>query len=66
VGTDHVVVRDRFSGEERRIDASAVVDCGFRLPDDPMPGIERRAGDCIAPRTVLEAVLDARRAAASI
>ena len=62
VARGHVVVRDRFSGDERRIDAVALVDCGFRLPDDAIPGVTARAGDCVAPRTVHEAVLDARRA----
>ncbi|MEX2627494.1 MAG: mycofactocin system FadH/OYE family oxidoreductase 1 [Ilumatobacteraceae bacterium] len=61
-----VEVEDRFTGARRTIDAVAVVDCGFRLPDDPLPGIERRAGDCVAPRTVHEAILEARRLASSI
>ncbi len=66
VGRDHVVVRDRFSGEEHRTDAVAFVDCGFRLPDDPISGVTARAGDCVAPRTVHEAVLEARRAVLDI
>ena len=40
--------------------------CGHRLPDEALylhrPGT-LRAGDCVAPRTVLEAVLEARRTA---
>ena len=59
-------VQDRFSGERRAIDAVAVVDCGFRLPTDPLPGAAVRVGDCVAPRTVLEAVLEARRAARTL
>ncbi len=43
--------------------------CGHRLPDEALylnrPGM-LRAGDCVAPRTVLEAVLEARRAAMAI
>ena len=66
VARGHVVVRDRFSGDERRIDAVAFVDCGFRLPDDPITGVTARAGDCVAPRTVHEAVLEARRAVLDI
>jgi 2,4-dienoyl-CoA reductase (NADPH2) len=58
-----VTVQDRFSGEVRRIECNAVVDCGFRLPTDPLPGVAVRIGDAVAPRTILEAVLDARRAA---
>ena len=60
---DHVVVEDRFTGEQRSIEVAALVDCGFRLPDEPLPGAHLRAGDCVAPRTIHEAVLEARRAA---
>jgi 2,4-dienoyl-CoA reductase (NADPH2) len=62
----HVEVEDRFTGERRRIPAAAVVDCGFRLPTDPLPGAHLAAGDCVAPRTVLEAVLEGRRAACAV
>jgi mycofactocin system FadH/OYE family oxidoreductase 1 len=58
-----VEVQDRFTGERRTIECAAVVDCGFRLPDDPLPYRAVRVGDCVAPRTILEAVLEARRAA---
>jgi 2,4-dienoyl-CoA reductase (NADPH2) len=61
-----VVLRDRFSGERRTLAAAAVVDCGFRLPSEPMAGVTARAGDCVAPRTVHEAVLEGRRAAFAI
>ena len=46
-----------------------IVDCGHRLPDDQLhvayPDLPR-AGDCVAPRTVHEAVLEGRRAALSL
>jgi hypothetical protein len=58
-------VQDRFNGERRTIDVVAVVDCGFRLPTDALPGTVQ-VGECVAPRTVLEAVLEARRAARTI
>ena len=61
-----VLLRDRFSGERRTLAVAADVDCGFRLPSEPMPGATVRAGDCIAPRTVHEAVLEGRRAAHAI
>ena len=61
-----VELRDRFSGERRTLSAAAVVDCGFRLPSEPLPGVTARAGDCVAPRTVYEAVLEGRRAARGI
>ena len=66
VHADHVVVEDRFTAEQRSIPCSAVVDCGFRLPTDPLPGVTLRAGDCVAPRTFHEAVLEGRRAALAI
>ncbi len=66
VHPDHVIVEDRFTGEQRRIDCSAVVDCGFRLPTDPIPGATLQIGDALAPRTIHEAILEARRAAMSI
>ncbi len=61
-----VVVEDRFSGERRTIACSALVDCGFRLPSDPLPGATSCAGDAVAPRTVHEAVLEGRRAGRAI
>lgn len=59
-------VEDRYTGERRVIECAAVVDCGFRLPDDPIDGVHLRAGDAVAPRTVHEAVLEGRRIAASL
>jgi 2,4-dienoyl-CoA reductase (NADPH2) len=61
-----VDLEDRFSGLHRSIVCTAVVDCGFRLPDDPIESAHHRAGDCVAPRTVHEAILEGRRVALSI
>ncbi len=61
-----VEVEDRFSGERRTIPAAALVDCGFRLPTEALAGAHAQAGDCVAPRTILEAVLEGRRAALSV
>lgn len=66
VGPDGVRVQDRFSGEMQVIECVALVDCGFRLPADPVVPGAVRIGDCVAPRTIAEAVLEARRAAAAI
>jgi 2,4-dienoyl-CoA reductase (NADPH2) len=66
VGPDGARVQDRFSGDMRLIDCVALVDCGFRLPAHPVVPGAVRIGDCVAPRTIAEAVLEARRAAASI
>ncbi|MDQ3468529.1 MAG: 2,4-dienoyl-CoA reductase, partial [Actinomycetota bacterium] len=61
-----VEITDRFSGDARTIEAAAVVDCGFRLPAESLDGVDGRAGDCVAPRTVHEAILEARRVAAGL
>ncbi len=64
-----VTVQDRFSGVFTEIDCVAVVDAGFRLPTEPLEiasPVVLSAGDCVAPRTVLEAVLEGRRAASQI
>ena len=61
-----VELEDRFSGERRSVECVALVDCGFRLPTDPLPDVHHQAGDCVAPRTILEAVLEGRRTALSL
>jgi pyruvate/2-oxoglutarate dehydrogenase complex dihydrolipoamide dehydrogenase (E3) component len=66
-----VEVEDRFSGERRRMPAAVVVDAGHRLPDEELwhavcehPELHvQRVGDCVAPRTIHEAILEGRRAA---
>jgi len=65
VRRDEVEVEDRYSGERRTIQCAAVVDCGFRIPTEPIAGAIQ-IGDAVAPRTVHEAVLEARRAALAI
>jgi 2,4-dienoyl-CoA reductase (NADPH2) len=59
-------VDDRFTGTRRTIPCVAVVDCGLRLPDAPLPEATAHAGDCVAPRTVHEAILEGRRAALTL
>ena len=69
VADDHVLLEDRWTGEQRTVECALLVHCGHRLPEETLylhrPGTPR-AGDCVAPRTVLEAVLEARRAALAI
>lgn len=61
-------VEDRFTGARRTLAVSAVVDAGYRLPEDSLwraaDGRWLRAGDAVAPRSAYEAVLEGRRAAA--
>jgi hypothetical protein len=69
VADDHVLLEDRWTAEQRTVDCAFVVHCGHRLPEQTLY-LHRprtpRAGDCVAPRTVLEAVLEARRVALAI
>ncbi|MEI8240966.1 MAG: mycofactocin system FadH/OYE family oxidoreductase 1 [Actinomycetota bacterium] len=66
VTTEGVVLEDRFSGEQRLVECALVVNCGFRLPSPAIDGAAHAAGDCVAPRTILEAILEGRRVALSI
>lgn len=61
-----VRVQDRFSGEVGTIEGVAAVDAGFRLPTEPIEAAHHTVGDAVAPRTLLEAVLEGRRAARRI
>ncbi|MFC7310458.1 mycofactocin system FadH/OYE family oxidoreductase 1 [Streptomyces monticola] len=69
VGRAGAVVEDVLTGERHTVDCAAVVHCGHRLPDTALasesPGTPR-AGDCVAPRTVHEAILEGRRAALAL
>ena len=70
VDGDGALLEDRFSADVRRLDVASVVDAGHRLPDDELwlrvaallGAGAVAAGDCVAPRTVHEAVLEGRRA----
>jgi mycofactocin system FadH/OYE family oxidoreductase 1 len=69
VDDGHAVLEDVWTGEPRRIPCATVVDCGHRLPDEALyltrPGT-LRAGDAVAPRGILESVLEGRRRALDI
>jgi mycofactocin system FadH/OYE family oxidoreductase 1 len=57
-----VVLEDRFTGEVARLEAATCVDAGPRAaPDAPWPGATQ-IGDAVAPRGILAAMLEARRA----
>ncbi|MEV4729211.1 mycofactocin system FadH/OYE family oxidoreductase 1 [Saccharopolyspora sp. NPDC049426] len=64
VRADHVVLEDVHTAEIRERPATTVVHCGHRLPDQRLDGV--RIGDCVAPRTVHEAILEGRRAAGDL
>jgi hypothetical protein len=66
VTTTHVEIEDRFTGQRSVLPCVAVIDCGFRLPSAVIAGTHTQVGDCVAPRTILEAILEARRAALAI
>jgi mycofactocin system FadH/OYE family oxidoreductase 1 len=61
------LLEDVWTGTPRSVPADVVVDCGHRLPleDLYVTGLPR-AGDCVAPRTILEAVLEGRRRALDV
>jgi 2,4-dienoyl-CoA reductase (NADPH2) len=63
------VLEDVWTGVRRQIPCAVVVDCGHRLPGAALylerPGTPR-AGDAVAPRTALEAVLEGRRRALEV
>lgn len=63
-----VEVEDRFSGATDVIDARVFIACEHRLPDlllDPNETLPQ-AGDRVAPRSIHEAILDARRVALAL
>jgi 2,4-dienoyl-CoA reductase (NADPH2) len=57
-----------WTGELRSVECALVIDCALRLPDEALwlarPRLAR-AGDCLAPRSLHEAVLEGRRAVAA-
>ena len=66
VSSTHVELDDRFTGTSSTLPCVAVIDCGYRLPTEIITSSHMQVGDCVAPRTILEAVLEARRAACAI
>lgn len=71
------VVEERWTAEKRVIPADLIVDAGHRLAEselyNTLVGADAllrdelvRAGDCVAPRTVHEAILEGRRAALTV
>lgn len=65
VHPDHVVLEDTFTAERRTLPCATLIHCGHRRPN-PKLAQWPRAGDCVAPRTIHEAILEGRRAARDI
>ncbi|MGI8311622.1 mycofactocin system FadH/OYE family oxidoreductase 1 [Saccharopolyspora hattusasensis] len=65
VHPDHVVLEDTFTAQRRTLPCATLIHCGHRLPD-PQLAAWPRAGDCVAPRTIHEAIREGRRAARAI
>ncbi|MGW3471899.1 mycofactocin system FadH/OYE family oxidoreductase 1 [Saccharopolyspora sp. NPDC000995] len=65
VHPDHVVLEDTFTAERRTLPCATMIHCGHRRPN-PKLAKWPRAGDCVAPRTIHEAILEGRRAARDI
>ncbi|RVW10262.1 mycofactocin system FadH/OYE family oxidoreductase 1 [Prescottella agglutinans] len=60
------VLRSRFTDEVSRVPCAVLVDCAHPLPNEEIDRTDAlRVGDCVAPRTVLEAVREGRLAAMS-
>jgi 2,4-dienoyl-CoA reductase (NADPH2) len=69
VGGDGAVLDDVHTGEQKVVPCAAIVDCGHRLSEDALSRRHPhtvRAGDCVAPRTVLEAIREGRAAALAL
>jgi mycofactocin system FadH/OYE family oxidoreductase 1 len=63
------LVEHVWTGERHQVPCAVVVDCGPRLPEETLAAARPdlpRAGDCVAPRTVLEAILEGRRRALEV
>jgi mycofactocin system FadH/OYE family oxidoreductase 1 len=63
-----VLLADRWTGRPRELPCAVLVDAGPPLAENSLArdGAVRLAGDAVAPRTVLEAVLEGRREARAL
>jgi mycofactocin system FadH/OYE family oxidoreductase 1 len=74
VKKNSAILEHRFSGEVLSLRVGAVVDAGHRLPEESLwselharPSLYvQRVGDCVAPRTIHEAIREGRRAALAL
>jgi mycofactocin system FadH/OYE family oxidoreductase 1 len=63
VTSNGIEVEDRFSGEVSTVVATTLIACGHRLPNTTLDLDEQsvQIGDRVAPRTIHESILEARR-----
>lgn len=69
VDRGEVELEDVWTGRTRLVPCGVLIDCGPRVPEDRLHRARPatpRAGDCVAPRTVLEAIREGRRQALTI
>jgi len=74
ISADSATLEDRFSAQRQQLGVAALIDAGHRLPNDllalQLDELARvqvcSVGDCVAPRTIYEAVLEGRRAAIAL
>ncbi|MBB4946092.1 2,4-dienoyl-CoA reductase (NADPH2) [Kitasatospora gansuensis] len=62
----YALLEDVVTGHKQRAECAVLIDCGHRLPERSLREAHPElpvAGDCVAPRTVYQAVLEGRRAA---
>ncbi|MEN0136085.1 MAG: mycofactocin system FadH/OYE family oxidoreductase 1 [Rhodococcus sp. (in: high G+C Gram-positive bacteria)] len=66
---DGMRLRNRYTAEESVVPCAVLIDCSHRLPDNTLGSTRPdavRAGDCVAPRTLLEAVREGRTEALAV
>ncbi|RZL76470.1 MAG: mycofactocin system FadH/OYE family oxidoreductase 1 [Rhodococcus sp. (in: high G+C Gram-positive bacteria)] len=69
VGEAGMRIVDRYTGGESVVPCAVLIDCSHRLPSDGLRSSRPdtvRAGDCVAPRTLLEAVREGRAEAQNV
>jgi 2,4-dienoyl-CoA reductase (NADPH2) len=69
IGDDGMRIRNRYTAEESVVPCTVLIDCSHRLPEDTLGSSHTdavRVGDCVAPRTLLEAVREGRTAALTV
>ena len=74
VSAQGATLEDRFSAQKQELPVAVLVDAGHRLPNDALEQdlvdislVQAcSVGDCVAPRSIYEAILEGRRAAIAL